>query len=108
MPEYIDRNEIVKKIKEAQNSLQSNDDKKWERNKNYFKGLAWAHRLILDAPTITDVAPVVHGRWRKGVQNWMKEYGFECTACGEIMWNRFEMPFCPNCGAKMDLEEGHE
>ena len=56
-----------------------------------------------------DVAPVRHGRW---VDN-------HCTACGMMpmgdeMWKlcdfeppRFEkfMDYCPNCGAKMDLED---
>lgn len=59
---------------------------------------------IWKAPT-ADVAPVVRSRWRY--------CGFllECQSCGEIYsvhgansgksWN-----FCPNCGAKMDLEDG--
>ena len=36
--------------KKAQESLESNDDKTWEMNKKYYKGLAWALRLVLDAP----------------------------------------------------------
>ena len=60
---------------------------------------------LLGIPS-ADVAPVVHGRWD----------GDNCTAC-KLPWNYnmtqdaddwgyFDpMPdYCPNCGAKMDLE----
>lgn len=49
MKDLIDRTELLKKIKEAQDSLMSDDDKTWERNKKYYKGLAWAYRLTLEA-----------------------------------------------------------
>ena len=62
---------------------------------------------------IADVAPVRHGRWLKGREplGWNEVDCVTCTACGEswilsedddyvdIEWN-----YCPNCGAKMDLE----
>ena len=52
-----------------------------------------------------DVAPVRHGRWLDG----------KCTVCGWEepyvgTWDGYdaeawiETPYCPNCGAKMDLE----
>lgn len=58
MAEYIERETLRKEIEKAQTSLESNDDKVWNRNKPYFKGLAWANRLILDAPA-ADVVEVV-------------------------------------------------
>ena len=45
----------------------------------------------------TDVAPVRHGRWKR----YGKNLG-ECSECGEIVSVRNN--YCPNCGAKMDLE----
>lgn len=50
-----------------------------------------------------DVAPVRHGRW---------ECGKPCPVCGgdrfegldADIWADWEPPYCPNCGAKMDLE----
>ena len=48
-----------------------------------------------------DVAPVVHGRWIDELYNW------HCDQCDK--WLRIEdgtahMNYCPNCGAKMDVE----
>lgn len=55
-----------------------------------------------------DVAPVVHGRWIKDdflsddVNNAEK-----CSQCGELIGWFGNLPnYCPNCGAKMDIEDG--
>ena len=58
-----------------------------------------AKRLLADMPA-ADVAPVVHGEWRKSGPL------LECQSCGEIysrlggnagkLWN-----YCHNCGARM-------
>ena len=56
-----------------------------------------------------DVAPVRHGRWA------IDEFGHYCTACREygpeiecdeetVDLLKYGTPYCPNCGAKMDLE----
>ena len=47
---------------------------------------------------IADVAPVVHGRWKRYGRN----LG-ECSNCGEIVNIRYN--YCPNCGAMMDGEQ---
>ena len=56
---------------------------------------------IKNAPSV-DAAPVVHGRWIHDNNN---RYG--CSECmaREIMSYRNPKNYCPNCGAKMDLEE---
>lgn len=57
--------------------------------------------IVKDAPAV-DAAPVVHGRWIHDNNN---RYG--CSECmaREIMSYRNPKNYCPNCGAKMDLEE---
>ena len=58
---------------------------------------------ISDMPA-ADVAEVVHGRWiwnEEGEIDWDQFY--RCSNCGDKEY--WESNFCPNCGAKMDLEE---
>ena len=52
-----------------------------------------------------EYAPVVHGRWIE--KEYVDEpyggyYLFHCSECG--FPNARERNYCPNCGAKMDLE----
>ena len=56
-----------------------------------------------------DNEPVVHGRWISGRGSWSTE---NCSVCGwkipyseDSCWG--DMNYCPNCGAKMDLEGEH-
>lgn len=63
-----------------------------------------AARLINGIPA-ADVEPVRHGRWEPGNQI--------CPVCGEDkfkdldadIWSDWTPPRCPNCGAKMKLED---
>ena len=59
--------------------------------------------LIDDAPAV-DAVPVRYGRWETdGMMMDDGEYLMtRCTACGEAYEYGYNMPFCPNCGAKMD------
>ena len=60
-------------------------------------------RAIRELPA-ADVAEVVHGRWiwnEEGEIDW--EQFYRCSNCGDKEY--LESNFCPNCGAKMDLEE---
>lgn len=105
MDDMISRAKLVQKIKEAQDSLMSNDDKTWEMNKNYFKGLSWAHRLTLDAQP-EDAEPVRHGRWICAPGEMV---ALVCSECGQVMpfvpeYLPGTPPYC-NCGAKMDGDD---
>ena len=55
-----------------------------------------------------DVEPVRHGRWERDTED-----VYRCAACGEKSHVKEIMgspawSFCPNCGAKMCLEDDHE
>ena len=113
MARLIDADKLIKEITIAQETLQTSDDKQWERNKKYFKGLAWAHKIVLEQPTI-EGEPVMHAQW---VDN-------HCTACGmtpidDMLYEplnitppvlEYFMRRCPFCGAKMDKKspENHK
>lgn len=66
--------------------------------------------LIKHVP-IVDAVPVVHGRWIE--KRWTTDYDWGlinhralvCTACSVEIADGEETPYCPYCGAKMDLEE---
>lgn len=52
-----------------------------------------------------DVAPVVHGKWIYG-----EDIDIQCSVCGadaltEGDYRQIKSRYCPNCGAKMDLED---
>ena len=58
---------------------------------------------VLDGVPAVDAAPVVHGQWIE-TPSFAPEY--ECSECGQSYewWEVSEAHYCPNCGAKMDLE----
>ena len=59
---------------------------------------------------VSDVAPVVRGRWVKHNVDGTDMFGeptkivfaCNCSVCG--LDGRSETPYCPNCGARMDGE----
>ena len=50
-----------------------------------------------------DVDPVRHGRWLPTTKWWQGGSAWkQCSECGILHLGKSN--FCPNCGAKMDLE----
>jgi hypothetical protein len=64
---------------------------------------------IVDAQPTADVVEVRHGIWEKfstasGIVSRVR-----CSVCAGTQPLTFEsMPYCPNCGARMDKEDEHE
>ena len=52
-------------------------------------------------PTV-DAVPVKHGLWKLVDEAEPQRYG--CSKCSCLSWYG-TYKYCPNCGAKMDLEE---
>ena len=65
--------------------------------------------VVCKVPT-ADVAPVVHGKWVKDEEASMEtlEAIYVCSACNNFeAWGETERyNYCPNCGARMDGENG--
>ena len=61
--------------------------------------------IDINSIPVADVAPVVHGKWIRKVEN--DGYAMSlCSACSfpvHVYWG--ESKFCPSCGAKMVLED---
>ena len=77
----------------------------------YNKTTVWDSWVEINiAPTI-DAVPVVHGRWKIKLLNDYQKYSVTCSICGWVgidNYDSYDDPsdfnYCPNCGAKMDLE----
>lgn len=65
------------------------------------QGIETVLRAIDNAPT-ADVQEVRHGKWK-----WYSDMvDVRCDLCGRFANQATD--YCPNCGAKMDAEEGDE
>lgn len=76
------------------------------RNYNAVSAIDNVFGEIVDEVPAADVAPVVHGHWRKSKEGVCGDYLFVCSACGADYWESpsyyKQAHYCPNCGAKMD------
>ena len=103
--EYIEREALIEKCKAI---IQD----KWN---DKVAPVSWSHAYAdfiedIENQPATDVAPVVHGRW----MTWEEQFpGFKphindklgvfCSLCHAH--SDCISPYCPNCGAKMDIDE---
>lgn len=59
----------------------------------------------VDSTPAADVEPVKHGHWTETViPGEVPDYDCVCSLCGKSGLPIYN--FCPNCGAKMDEENG--
>ena len=72
---------------------------------------AWSKRLeptqYIEIIPSADVAPVRHGNWQFPIfeDGDINDPRCKCSECGSIEEPLARHNYCPNCGAKMDLEE---
>ena len=92
MDEYIKREDLLE--------LYRMDDP--VLNENGHVPLPVIRQNIMDIPA-ADVATVRHGRWEIVIGSNRKEY-MVCTCCRVSQELTGVFTYCPNCGAKMDLE----
>lgn len=103
MAEFIKREELMKF------PIRRNHYDKKHGDEHFINGIETVLEYAENLPA-ADVAQVVHGRWV-----WREdEYAYECSACkcGFDYYKTYELfdhgfqfaNYCPNCGAKMDLE----
>lgn len=96
MAEYIEREALMRKIKEIHCA-----------ECDSYHGVrcraCWVDDALnyIDSESAADVAPVRHGRW-VCVDTDVEQF-FLCNRCKKKEY--WESNYCPNCGAKMDLED---
>lgn len=64
-----------------------------------------AFNHFIDTLPLVDVEEVRHGKWERRIveENGVAEMKSVCSECGKTN-KRYEPPYCPHCGAKMDKE----
>ena len=107
MDEYINKNvlyETIAQLEElARNRYLDTPSLYYTMYMTQLKERTFFKQIITYFPT-ADVEPVRHGRWENGNPI--------CPVCGgdkfkdldADIWSDWKPAFCPNCGAKMDLE----
>lgn len=109
MKEYIDKEKLYNLIAEKEEiARQRYLDTPWDspaktRYQSQLNERSELKHLIFDMQA-EDVAPVVHGKWEfKGKDKISDVY--ICSNCNIIIGLQLKTKYCPNCGAKMDLED---
>ena len=101
MDEYIEREAISEKIRKYYYKNPPNSS----YGEGFDRGLDRAQRAILDAPA-ADVAPVRHGSIIETIEDGRMKRVFSCCGTDFTKMTCWMAPnYCPNCGAKLDLEE---
>lgn len=88
--DYVERNKIMEALLDWAVCLNNPDT--LSRSDALF---------IIDNIEAADVAPVVHGEWLCAETD--DEQFFLCSVCNDKEY--WESNYCPECGAKMDLEQ---
>lgn len=100
MAEYINREAIMKF------PIRKDHCDQEHANEHFINGIESVLEYVENLPA-ADVSPVQHGRWINANSR-PKTYERRCTACGGRAYFcgvGCSYKYCPNCGAKMDLED---
>ena len=71
---------------------------------NAYHLTKYATLILREAPTI-EAEPLRHGRWVMKNTCGPHTERLHCSVCGKSPRSLCIERYCPNCGAKMDLEE---
>lgn len=110
MLEYIEREVAVSIIEAKQKELcpAGNYGRHYVYGIDREKFDNWDEIIdAFDGIPAADVAPVRHGRWERCFEDWRQQLeGDKCSVCGFEHYGTGigHYHYCPNCGAKMDLE----
>lgn len=92
MAEYIDKKEVIKVLTQIGVTVAAS------KMRTVAKCIS-----AVESMEAADAEPVRHGRWEQGD---MYDYGDVCSLCEwDSTREPCDLPYCPNCGAKMDADE---
>lgn len=112
MFDCIYRDEVKQKIKERMRCLDdvrilNKGDAETLKQIERFKKVLNQICCDIDDIRTADVQPVKHGKWKH-----VAGMNSKCSVCShyfpatEFDSRPFDINYCPNCGARMDLKEG--
>ena len=102
MSEYIDKWYVVNRLIDLENKFQRL--KPFHGNEQDMYEKICELEILLGKSHAADVLPVVHGRWEY-IGTDKNGHVYRCANCAGRIGLDYETEYCPNCGAKMDLEE---
>ena len=112
MTDYISREAAIEEVKRERQytgGFSFEEERAW--TVGFHQGISFALSDIAAVPA-ADVQPVRHGRWgHRWVCSNMTGYVFACSCseCGKPTYRISTIepmpPYCPNCGAKMEVNE---
>lgn len=106
MAEYIDREAFKKSVEERYCKPCKAEGK--DHNGCWCRA-CWVDDMLdeVDCFQPSDVVPMVHGRWISDGDGY--HWTYNCSICAWEDGYPFNERhnYCPNCGAKMNLEEEH-
>ena len=77
----------------------------YEFLRGYEEGAKYIASIVLHSDNLVDAVPVKHGRWEDLREAYNDVPRSKCSLCGcKIIGLESRYNYCPNCGAKMDLE----
>ena len=101
MSEYIDKWYVVNRLIDLENKFQRL--KPFHGNEQDMYEKICELEIFLGKSPAADVVPVVHGVWEPIIDDFGCLEGWIHPECGRT--TKEATAHCPNCGAKMDLEE---
>lgn len=106
MAEYIERAALEKGLNIRLSALRE----QYGYYDHYTDGFDECVDRVENFPA-ADVAPVKHGKWIEKQLDNFRKYQVTCSNCGWVGIENYDsyndpsdFNYCPNCGAKMDLE----
>lgn len=97
--QVISKSELLQTLKEIQCQM-------YRSRIDGVGAVSWFSDIVNEQPVI-DAAPVVHGRWIEIPVDYLgrnlKVVKQICSVCEQE--SACQHSYCPNCGAKMDLED---
>lgn len=96
MAEYIEREKVLEMLLSADDGNIGSE--------NWRAAIDVATTGLYNMPAV-DVQEVKHGKWETEYRQGLSVSSGYVSSCCD-MWNERQTDYCPNCGAKMDGEDG--